>query len=218
MIKIIIIITIVINFSICAFAQQRYIKSELLDFIRKEQKTKELFIYQQKKQLNNHFSINNNENTYYKKIRDTVYSDLKLNIGFGVIYSDDGVPIYSSIIPVNSMFKLKFIEEHIYIIVGIDIFPSYKISTSVFFINIVPAIGYDLFENKVSLYFGAGTSFRPIIFSNYYTLLGRFEYSINKCFSSGIEIKHPFFVGKEKFFQGKETNILNLFCSYKLNF
>jgi hypothetical protein len=40
MIKIIIIITIVINFSICAIAQERYIKSEVLEFIKKEIDTK----------------------------------------------------------------------------------------------------------------------------------------------------------------------------------
>jgi hypothetical protein len=39
--RIIIIITIVINFSICAIAQERYIKSEVLDFIKKEIKTNE---------------------------------------------------------------------------------------------------------------------------------------------------------------------------------
>jgi len=43
MIKIIIIITIVINFSICAIAQERYIKSEVLDFIKKEIKTNNVY-------------------------------------------------------------------------------------------------------------------------------------------------------------------------------
>jgi hypothetical protein len=38
--KTIIIITIVINFSICAIAQERYIKSEVLDFIKKDLDTK----------------------------------------------------------------------------------------------------------------------------------------------------------------------------------
>jgi len=40
MTKILIIITIVINFSICGFAQERYIKSEVLDSIRKDLDTK----------------------------------------------------------------------------------------------------------------------------------------------------------------------------------
>jgi hypothetical protein len=40
MIKIIIIITIVINFSICAIAQERYMKSEVLDFVKKDLDTK----------------------------------------------------------------------------------------------------------------------------------------------------------------------------------
>jgi hypothetical protein len=38
--KILIIITILINFSICGIAQERYIKSEVLDFIKKDLDTK----------------------------------------------------------------------------------------------------------------------------------------------------------------------------------
>jgi hypothetical protein len=38
--KIILTIIIVINFSICGFAQERYIKSEVLDFIKKDLDTK----------------------------------------------------------------------------------------------------------------------------------------------------------------------------------
>ena len=162
-------------------------------------------------------SATNNQETFVNKhIKETNSTDLKLNIGLGLIYSYDFKPVYSSVIPINAMFKLKFIDKHIYLLVGADIFTSYKISTSLFFINIIPSIGYDLFKNKLSIYFGAGIGIRPVLLDNYFTLFGRFEYNINNFLSSGIELKHP--MNFEDAFHGNSVNSANLFISYNLQF
>lgn len=143
-------------------------------------------------------------------------SGLKLNIGMGVISSYENDQIYSSVIPVGCMFNLKFIDKHIFLSVGADFFTNYKISTSLFYINLIPSIGYNFFKNKVSVYLGAGIGLRPVLFEPYFTLYGRFEYNINEYFSGGLEVKHPF--NYDASFKGNSVNLINLFGSYNLYF
>jgi hypothetical protein len=74
MIKIIIFITIVINFSICGFAQERYIKSEVLDFIKKEIKTNNVYplnIHSENLKDNKSYLLISTGLGYYKDSKDS---------------------------------------------------------------------------------------------------------------------------------------------------
>jgi hypothetical protein len=121
--KILIIITIVINFSICGFAQERYIKSEVLDFIKKEIKTNEYLdvlnpiqSIEKKPNFVSNSENNNGLNIMLKvgaffPIFEPYYDNYNTGFGFstGVMY--DFTNVYSF----SAEFKYHFVNQRTFI-------------------------------------------------------------------------------------------------------
>jgi hypothetical protein len=168
MIKIITIITIVINFSICAIAQERYIKSEVLDFIKKEIKTNEYpdVLYpiqsiEKKPNLVSNSENNSGLNIMLKvgaffPITEPYYNNYNIGFGFstGVMY--DFTNWYSF----SAEFKYHFVNQKhspYYLIKSIEHSHFYSISlNSRFYIIKKPVklfLGFGIGILRYKLYF-----------------------------------------------------------------
>jgi len=118
MIKIIIIITIVINFSICAIAQERYIKSEVLDFIKKEIKTNEypdvLYPIQSIEKKTNLVSNSENNSGLNIMLKVGAFFPIserfeKYNTGFG--FSTGVMYDFTNVYSFSAEFKYHFVNQ-----------------------------------------------------------------------------------------------------------
>ena len=129
----------------------------------------------------NNLSLINDSSEYFNSF---------LTIGLGIDYSNGYHYKNGFLTSLSIMIHSPFMHENFYINMGMDLFPNpgntAYLSRSFFFI---PSLGFNFFKNKLHLFAGAG--FNVVYPVNLgYQYLFRSEYTLNKDFSVGIQLKY----------------------------
>jgi hypothetical protein len=182
MTKILIIITIVINFSICGFAQERYIKSEVLDFIKKELKTN---VITSKVEKTNLFS----RNTESKLTDSTRYQSLSFGLGTTEFNS---YGLYDSKFVFSFGLSHQF-NKFFFLEIKFDYCPRTEHDVAVYIFSGIPQIAFNLSGDNLKFKTGLGifllgipSEGPPISF----TADVKLEYNISKEISIYPEIRY----------------------------
>jgi hypothetical protein len=209
--KIIIIITIVINFSICGFAQERYIKSEVLEFVKKELKTNDIT----SKKINNKLLIRDMKmKNYLSSNNDSDYYKSRITSGIGFISLSNSNTPARFLFSLYAYINMEFIDKCFYLGLGTDIFPEPKYASIITkTINLIPTIGINLFKNKISVFCGGGLCFYASVITGS-ILVFKADYNLNDKISFGIDIKYPNFGDQEFSHQTLLLNHINFSFKY----
>jgi hypothetical protein len=181
--KTLIIITIVINFSICAIAQERYMKSEVLDFIKKELKTNVITSKVEKTTL---FS----RKTESKLTDSTRYQSL--SFGLGVCPDEASNYKFVLSLGLSHQFSKSFFLE-----AKFDYCTKTEHKEQIFIFSGIPQFSFKLSENILYLKTGIGLFFG--IIPNEAAILFpvaevKVEYNISKEVSIYPDIRFPPFL------------------------